>query len=134
MSKRFWVILTFVLISCGQEDKDNIDNIQNSDGGRCRLTNNFGNTTVGCIEYPNSTSATDASANCQSVYNAGSTSGYSYESGENSDCAGDNLLGTCTGSSETTGTVYYYSDGSFWNATTAEADCTSFLSGTWSSS
>ena len=130
------LILSMVtFVSCGKEDEENIDNATSDEGGRCRI--NADSDVHLCVEYPNSTLATDATDNCENdVYignydSMGSSRGYSYEAGKNLDCSTSGLLGTCSNNTLTTGTGHYYSDGSHWNATTAEADCTGTLGGTW---
>jgi hypothetical protein len=124
--KYFLLLVTMLtLLACGQDDQENLD----TNGGRCAL-NNSGDT-VACIDFSNSTDANDASNLCDSIYTSdGGTyfSGKTYDSGS-TNCGNNNVLGTCAVSG---GTMKYYSDGSIFNATTAEAHCTaSPQSGTW---
>lgn len=131
-----FLVLSFLLIfaACGKQDKENIDNVENSEGGRCKISKDL--TVVMCIEYPDSVEAEDAEDNCEEYKNllGSSVNGFSYESGKNSDCAHSNELGSCANAVEADGTIYYYSDSGVWNATTAEDDCTDVAQGTWTSS
>lgn len=134
--KYLTLIILVLLSSCGKEDKENLDNATSDEGGRCKISIN--NNVHLCVEYPDSTLATDASTNCTDNVFAGNYDGLGtsrgvvYESGKNSDCSTGNLFGTCTNTTLSTGTAFYYSDAGQWNATTAETDCTSTFGGSWS--
>lgn len=133
-------ILILILFSCGQEGEDNVENALSDEGGRCNMK--WNNTNRICIEYPDSTSSTTASANCTSLYNSvyeaifisedpNVVRGLKYEPGKNLDCSGSNVLGSCSDASETTGIATYFSNDSFWSTAEAQSNCETDLGGTW---
>ena len=128
----FCLLLLVSVCSCGKEDEENIDNATNPDGGRCRLTIGFSGNIPMCVEYANSVSNGTAVDDCVSVKDlvddTTSISGYDFDAGKNSDCAGgSDLLGTCDDPTQSQGTVYYYDEGGEFDASSAELTVLEFF-------
>ncbi len=127
-------VLSFVffefLLSC-QKTRSDIDQTANIQGGRCRLIK--GNNSYLCIDFNSGTDSNTDSTTCTTEYNRYSTStglnGISWLSGNSNTCStasSDTSVGSCT---RADGIIRYYD--TYFNASTAQVDCTTTHGGTW---
>ncbi len=125
----FFLSISF-LLSC-QKTRSDIDQATNIQGGRCRLTKV--NSGYLCIDFNSGSDSNTDSATCTAEFNRYSASaginGINWLSGNSNTCStasSDTSVGSCT---RTDGIIRYYD--TYFNASTAQIDCTITHGGTW---
>lgn len=130
MKTRVLVSTLVLFLSCAQQRSD-LDQVANVQGGRCLLSKS--GSSFLCLNFNSGYDSNTASNTCNTEYNryiaSSSVSGISWLSGNANTCSSatsNTSVGSCTRSD---GIIYYYN--TFWTAGTAQTDCTSIHAGTW---
>lgn len=127
MNKTILFLMFFMaLINFSCDDADEV--LSTPTGGRCYLTKLTDE--ILCIDFADNSNATTNSNLCDSEYthyaNSNGVTGQDFTSGNDNDCNTSSSVGTCAVG--TNNFIYYSPE---FNATTAQTDCTSTQSGSW---
>lgn len=133
MVRILFPVLLLILTAGCQQQQDDAHQISNITGGRCFLQKDGHNYL--CFDFRAGSDSNVNSDTCTSEYNRylsgyGGARGKDWLSGDANTCSAgtsDTAVGTCTRSDVV---IYYYNTD--WSAGSAQTDCTSVQSGTWS--
>lgn len=121
----FLFLILLSTISC--QDADDVASAPT--GGRCYISKN--SSSMICIEFADGSDANTNSTTCSTEYSryqsSHSANGQDFASGDGNNCDTSSKVGSC----QVGANVFYYMS-SVFDATTAQSDCTSVQSGTWS--
>jgi hypothetical protein len=129
--KIFFLISLFCLFQGCAQQRSDVGQVTNVQGGRCLLSKS--GSSFLCLNFNSGYDSNTAFTTCESeksrYQTSAGVSGISWLSGNSNTCStatSSTSVGSCTRADSI---IYYYNN--FWTAGTAQTDCTSIHNGTW---